>query len=335
VSRSLLRLSAIAAAVIAAATVIAVSGTLVDGNQHKQARQTPRGGSGATLVPDSGAYLGAYVKPALHTPQAQIAAVQSFEQQLGRPVGLVHVYHPWRTQFPSAADRYFVKSGKVLLLTWGGTPSTRAIAAGKYDALIRSRAMAVKRLGRPILLEFRHEMDRPNLRWAIHSPAAYIAAWDHIRAVFNAVGVSNVSWVWCPTAQGFTVGRAQAFYPGDSEVDWVCADAYSASPSQPLSVTAGRFLAWASHHHKPVLIGEFGVGGDPAQWAAWLTEAGQMARHNPQIKGLAYYDADGRNYSGNSFAYSIDGNPSAISAFAALLAQPYFRPKLPAARNTE
>src|SRR5205807_510363 len=83
----------------------------------------------------------------------------------------------------AAADKFFVRHGKVLLLTWGGSPDTKAIIAGRDDAMIRARAAAVKRLGGPILMEFRHEMDRPNLQWTIHGPASYIKAWDHVRAI--------------------------------------------------------------------------------------------------------------------------------------------------------
>jgi hypothetical protein len=284
----------------------------------------PDPASDGPLVPNSGAYLGAFVQPSQDTGPAEIAAVVSFEHQLGHRLGLVHVYHTWTAAFPSAADEYFADSGSLLLITWGGTPDTKAIIAGKYDAMIRARAEAIKRLGHPVLLEFRHEMDRPDLQWAIHSPADYIAAWDHIRAIFTAVGADNASWVWCPTANGFQTGRAQAFYPGNNEVDWVCADAYSASPSQPLSAAAGAFLSWASHHPKPVLIGEFGVSGDPAGWAAWLAGVGQMAMRDSQIKALAYFDADGSNSQDRAYTFSLSGNPTARSAFAALLAEPYF-----------
>ena len=329
-TRRKLRLAAIAAAGVAAAALVVVSGTLVDGNPHVQARKDPKHGADANLVPATGAYLGAYVKPAVYTPQAQIEAVRSFERLVGHPLNLVHVYHPWTNPFPSAADMYFVRSGKVLLLTWGGTPDTKAIANGRFDRMIRARAEAVKRLRRPILLEFRHEMDRPNLRWAVHSPADFIAAWDHVRAIFAAAGVGNASWVWCPTAQGFNLGRAQAYYPGNSEVDWVCADVYSGSPSESLGTAAAGLLTWASHHDKPILIGEFGVAGNPALWAAWLSAAGQLVSKHPQIKGLVYYNANGEDYGGNHYAYSINGNPSAISAFSELLGEAYFRPKMPA-----
>ncbi len=151
--------------------------------------------------------------------------------------------------------------------------------------MIRTRAEAVKALDHPIMLEFRHEMDRPNLQWTIHGPAAYIKAWDHIRSIFTEVGATNVSWVWCPTGIGFRDGRAERFYPGDDEVDWTCADIYAASAAESLRSAAAPFLTWASHHDKPVMVGEFGVGGDPSSWPAWITAAGQASRDRPSGKG--------------------------------------------------
>lgn len=281
----------------------------------------------AQLIPRSGASLGAFVQPSGQTSSgALITAVTSFERKLGHRLGLVHVYHPWGANFPSPADKYFASTDSTLLITWGGTPDTLAIAAGRYDAMIHARAEAIKRLRRPVLLEFRHEMDRPDLRSSVHSPADYIAAWDHIRAIFAAAGADNVGWVWCPTAQGFADGRAEAYYPGDSEVNWICVDAYSASPLQPLSSVVRPFLDWASHHPKPILIGEFGVRSDPRGWTAWLAEVGRFAHQDPQVKSLAYFDADGISSQGRPYEFSLSGNRTATSAFAALLAQSYFSP---------
>jgi hypothetical protein len=279
----------------------------------------------AQLIPRSGAYLGAFVQPPGRTSSgALITAVTAFEHDVGHRLGVVHVYHPWGAAFPSAADKYFASTGSTLLITWGGTPDTLAIVAGHDDAMIRARAEAIKRLGRPVLLEFRHEMDRPDLQPSVHSPTDYIAAWDHIRAIFAAVGADNVGWVWCPTAQGFADGRAEAYYPGDGEVNWICVDAYSTSPLQLLSSVVRPFLAWASHHPKPILIGEFGVRSDPPGWRAWLAQVGQFAHQDPQVKSLAYFDADGLSSQGRPYEFSLNGNRTATSAFAALLAQSYF-----------
>jgi hypothetical protein len=323
--------------VLAGAAAVAVA--LVIGLSVVPATPANRTGSGrvgppprsyrGTLVPASGAYLGAYVAPAAYTPASGISAFQSFEKELGGSLEIVHVYHPWGAAFPTPEDRHFVDQGKILLLTWGGDPNTRAIIAGKDDAMIRARAEAVKALGHPIMMEFRHEMDRPNLQWTIHGPADYIAAWDHIRAIFKAVGATNVSWVWCPTGQGFADGRAQPFYPGDNEVDWICADVYSTSASEPLSEAASAFLSWASHHDKPVMIGEFAVGGRPSTWASWLTGAAGLVKSDHQIKALVYFDANGTDSSGNRFFYRLAKQSPALTTFAGLVRQPYFRPVPP------
>jgi hypothetical protein len=302
----------------AAARAASVTGSLGSARQLR--------GTNLSLVPAAGAYLGAYVQPASDSQQGQIAAVRSFERQVGQPIALVHSYVKWTKPFPTAAERHFADSGKILLLTWGGSPDTRAIIAGRDDAMIAARAEAVKRLRRPILLEFRHEMDRPNLQWTIHGPADYIAAWDHIRAIFSAVGATNASWVWCPTGYGFQVGRAQAFYPGNNEVDWVCADVYANAPAQSLTAAATPFLNWARHTGKPIIIGEFAAGGNAGGWPAWLTAAGRLAESDRQIRAMAYFDGDGQDSNGHPFQYSLATHPPATRAFAALLRQPFFRP---------
>jgi hypothetical protein len=277
-------------------------------------------------VPAHGAYLGAYVQPHEYTQSGTISAVTSFEQSVGHPIDLVHVYDAWGKPFPAAVDKYVTSRKKVLLLTWGGDPDTRAIVAGKDDAMIAAHARELKRLRRPVMLEFRHEMDRPNLQWTIHGPAAYIAAWDHIRKIFSSVGASNVSWVWCPTGYGFQVGRAAAFYPGAKQVDWVCADVYADSPSQSLAAAAAPFLYWARHTGKPIVLGEFAVNGSGGGWSSWLAAAARLARSNRQIRALAYFDGNGTDSNGRPFSYWLGGHRQALSVFGRLLGQPFFRP---------
>ncbi len=303
-------------------------------DEQKQVPRSPDSSAAApslaySLVPRSGAYLGAYIQPKSDTSPDQLAAVDAFQHSIGRSLMLVHVYHPWDQPFPSQADRRFVRDGKVLLITWGGTPDTEKIIAGRYDNLIRQRAEAVKTLHRPILLEFRHEMDRPNLQWAIHGPKNYIKAWDHIRAIFQTAGAANVGWVWCPTGYGFLVGRAQAFYPGSKEVDWVCADVYPIVPGQSLRQAALPFMRWAAHTRKPVIIGEFASNDSPRAWPAFLAAAGRFAEHNRQIKAIAYFDANGSDSNGKPFRYWLGSHAKAIAAFAHLARMRYFEPAAP------
>ena len=274
-------------------------------------------------MPVTGAYLGAVSESNDTTQRGRIASVQRLEKAMGRQLGIVHVYHQWNDTFPSTSDQYFLSRGSTMMLSWAGT-DTRLIASGAEDATIRRMAASIKAVGAPIFLEWRWEMDRPNLRAQMWSGHDYVKAWDHIQDVFAAQGVTNAVWVWCPTAAGFTDGRALPFYPGDSRVDWLCADAYAVDSMQPLPQLLKDFLAWAAQHDKPVMIGEFGAEERaPGQRAAWLREAGSMVRSNPQIKALVYFDYDSLEHS-RLFRWTLESSPSALAAFVALGRDPIF-----------
>jgi hypothetical protein len=281
----------------------------------------------APTPPTQGAYFGAWVGPADFTQANEIAAVDSLQQQIGRKLAIVHTYVKWQARFPTRSALTFMSQGSTLLISWAGI-ATKQIASGAEDSWIRTRARQIKALGKPVFLEWRWEMDRPNLRSQIGSGADYVAAWDHIRAIFAAVGVRNAAWVWCPTAAGFAVGRAAAYYPGDSEVDWICADAYPRYGSRAsFATTIDPFLSWASHHDKPVMIGEFGVPASfgAQQRAQWLRAAQQVVQADHQIKALVYFDADQPGL-GPEEAYSLGGDAPALSAFRSMARQPYFNP---------
>jgi hypothetical protein len=282
----------------------------------------------APVPPAHGAYFGAWVKPLLYTQPERIAAVASLQRQIGRRFDIVHTYVRWLEPFPTSSDLAFMHQGSTLLLSWGGV-DPRAIVAGTYDSWIRQRARAIKATGKRIFLEWLWEMDRPNLRAEVHSPADFIAAWKHIRAIFAAQHVGNVAWVWCPTARGFAAGDAAAFYPGDDQVDWVCADVYPGpGPYRSFADTAHAFLSWAARHPKPVMIGEYGVPQSytAAQRAQWLRDAARTVRQDPQIKALVYFDGDpaGRLPVGR---YALTNDLNVVSAFRAIGRQPYFNPR--------
>jgi len=276
------------------------------------------------VPPANGTWIGAWVKPTQATPDGRLAAVADFEHRLGRPLDIVHVYHTWDEAFPSADDRAFAAAGKNVLLSWAGT-STTAIAAGQYDDLIRQRARDLKAWGAPVLLEWRWEMDRPNLQAEVNGAQNYIAAWKHIRAIFTAESVSNVSWVWCPLAVGFVDNRAQPFYPGDDQVDWLCADTYPTKAVKPFDVALRPFLGWAAAHPKPIVVGEFGMkkerGEDVRQ--QWLSAMGTFVATQPKIKALLYFDADHTD-STPSYDMSLRTAPGSMAVFSAISREAHF-----------
>lgn len=283
------------------------------------------GGPEGTLSvdpPRSGAFFGAYVDPPEYTEPGRIAAFNSFESQLGRRLDIFHNYHTWGDPFPDAADRYFARRGTRVLLSWGGT-DTDAISAGTYDALIRQRAEDLKQLSRPVLLEWRWEMNRPNLRSEIHSGAEYVAAWRHIHAIFDQVGAHNVRWVWCPLSDVAADLDFSMYYPGDRYVDWIGADGYPRSPDQSFAQVFAPFMVWAAAVHKPIIIGEFGQqAGARGSRADWLDDARVYVKDHPQIKAISYFES-ARGVSGS---YAVATEYSALVAMTNWAHDAYFLP---------
>jgi hypothetical protein len=291
-----------------------------------RAIRTPRR---APAIPAHGAYFGAWVRQGAFTQLNQIAALHTLQGQLGRRLDIVHSYLTWQAVFPRTSDLAALRQGSRLLLSWTGTDST-AVSSGRYDSFIRQRAREIKATRKPIFLEWRWEMDRPNLRSVVGTPAEFIAAWKRVRTIFARQHVSNVAWVWCPTAKGFEPGGdASAYYPGDDEVDWVCADVYPTyGPYRSFYDAAHLFLGWASHHPKPVMIGEFGVPQryTPGQRSRWLRAAATTVRDDPQVKALVYFDANAFDAApGNGMA--IDFGTSPMGAFQKIADSPYFNPR--------
>ena len=200
----------------------------------------------------------------MYGQHGHIGAVNALQQQIGRRLDIVHTYLRQPAVFPTASDLAWVRQGSMLLVSWALNDS-KGIAAGEWDASIRQRAQEFKALGKPMFLEWRWEMDRPE-------PAASRSARPRLRrgleahpAIFAEQHVTNVAWVWCPRPAGSPAAPAQAYYPGNGEVDWVCADTYP-----------GPGRAHHRGHHRPFLT-----------WAAAAPEAD----HDRRVRGPQTYGA--------------------------------------------
>ena len=285
--------------------------------------------AGPVAPPKNGAMLGSWVKPESVTQPGRIEAVRTWEATLGRSLDIAHTYKRFDEPFFTESDlRFGVAS--TLMFSWAGGDS-RSVVSGRHDALIRERARQVRDYGKPLLMRYRWEMDRPNLQATMWSPADYIAMWKHVRALFAAEGARNVSWVWCPTIEGFERGDAPSYYPGDDAVDWLCVDVYSGTRFVPLGEHLQPFFAWtATHPAKPVMIGEFGVARSwkSERRAAWIRNGAAVFKANPQVRAVLYFESDPEDRRPDGM-FSIADDPAALAAFIDLARDPYFNPKRP------
>jgi Glycosyl hydrolase family 26 len=288
-----------------------------------------RGGpfaAGPFAPPEKGAYVGAWIKPDELTHIGRLEAVGSLESSLGRRLDILNTYRRFEQLVGTESDKEFLAQGQSLMVSWA-TGDNRSILDGEHDRLIRQQARAIRQVKRPVLLRMRWEMDRPNLRATMWSGADYIAAWKYVRAIFEKEHADNVSWVWCPTAEGFQRGEAADFYPGDDQVDWTCVDVYAGATFQPIGELMGPFLQWAAQRPKPIIIGEFGVAKawGSANRAAWLKDAERTFKANKQIKAIAYFESDPEG-NGPNQQFQLSGDRQAFGAFHSLARDPYFNP---------
>ncbi len=249
--------------------------------------------SGPVKAPTDQVWVGAWVKPEVWGQAGRRAAVADVEKSLGRRFDVINTYRTFEEKFWTETDKEYVKRGSTVMISWA-SGDTRSMLDGRHDDMIRTQAKRVARAKRPVMMRFRWEMDRPNLRATMWSPEDYIAAWKYTRRIFKEEGATNASWVWCPTAEGFDRGDAPAFYPGDDQVDWTCVDVYASSEYKPLDELMANFLKWAGERPKPIIVGEFGVAREwgPARREEWIRDATRVFKANPQIRAVAYFDSD-------------------------------------------
>jgi hypothetical protein len=289
---------------------------------HNPAVATQRG----PKPPETGAWLGAWVRPAWSTPDGRAGAFTDFERAVGAQLPIVHMFRDGADEFPAAPETALLREADMLLLSWAGT-DTRSIAQGTYDAEIRRRAEGIKALRVPLFLRFRWEMDRPNLAATVHSPEDYIAAWKRTRQIFTEVGATNAAFVWCPHVEGFveSARRAADYYPGDDQVEWLCVDVYSAPDNMAFGAQMDTFRPFAEQHAKPIMVAEFGAvtGNGSGQRNAWVREARTYTKAHPQIKALVWFNAkmDRKPFFDTGFTVDTDG----LDGLRELAADPYFQ----------
>jgi fibronectin type 3 domain-containing protein len=263
------------------------------------------------LVPACGVLWGVY-KPE-SSGETWATDTTDLEAQLGRPMDITYRYHDFSTTgsgvFPDASEQALAASGHVLLDDWapkifstGVKLQWGDIAAGNYDAtVIDPEAQRIKAYGKPIMLSFDHEMDA---RVGVTGTAAqYVAAYQHIENQFNALGVTNVIWVWTTTGYSGRYSMFNSLYPGNSYVDWIGYDPYnfgtcqnSGGATKTFQQTIDPMYQWLESNgygDKPFILPEYGTVPNPSDStaaAAWYNSVPSVLATHPNIKALVQWD---------------------------------------------
>jgi hypothetical protein len=266
-----------------------------------------------SLVPSCGVLWGITTEP---NTTSKLHAV---ERALDTRLNMVYHFHDLDDRIPSADERALVRSGRILHLAIdsriyqppGRTVPWSDVTAGAYDSALRRDARGIAALDRPVFVTFGHEPDKPTT--SPGSPAGFVAAWRHVRALFDAAGARNAVWVWVVTGYPEHFPVIPKLWPGNNYVDWISWEAYNSSGCargtdrtlfKTFAQSALPFLRWllttgaraGIDIRKPMMISEAGstlYPGDSALTASWYRDIPLVLHRHPQIKGVDLWDRPG------------------------------------------
>jgi hypothetical protein len=232
--------------------------------------------------------------------------------------------------------------GGQVCFSWGG------IARGGHDTYFTTGArnlMNDRRFtkAKPYLFSFHHEQivnDRHQCgAKACGSPADYVAAYRHVRNLFDRLGATvshggNVRFVWTPTASQFREPGneygAPSVDPGPAYYDYVGVDAYNRRWHSELLFKdpvdmIGAAQQYAKKRGKRLLIAEFGVEDGPASpshvaKATFLLDSAELI----QSWGSSGPGSVVAWYFTSLDSYRLDSSPTVLKAARQIVSLPFF-----------
>jgi hypothetical protein len=274
--------------------------------------------SAAPAVPPAGRfYLGV---------DSAHAGIAGFDQALGldRPAVLGGFTKGDNGRVSDVLGTVRTLPGTIPMVSWGVDLRDGKVADGSRDPYLRTQAQAVAAYAKPVFLRIDWEMNGdwyPEWGSAAMSPEAYVAAWRHIRAVFQQQGATNAAFIWCPNI-GELGGRPWTdWYPGDDYVDWVGLDAYP-KPADAAAEVSGaggldELATFAASSNKPAMLAEFAPGApqsDPQQTFDLVFSWAD--RYPATVKALVYF-----NYGSKQRDDLLIDDPAGAALFRQLVDQ--------------
>ena len=288
-------------------------------------------------APNAGAYFGAYVS-------SRWGTFAGFEEMIGRRMQIDLHYYDWGSRFPGREERDDVANGRIPMLTWEPwhasgccpAPTLGEIASGAHDDVIRERARAVRGFRHPVFFRFAHEMNGDWYPWGgyenARNPSLYVKAYRRVFEIFRDEGAANAAFVWSPNWESVPKegwNNFRNYYPGDAYVHWVAVDAYNRFLSRWTSLSTLVEPVYRAFPDKPFMLAETGTIEDPnvpGRKADWIREAhADLKTVMPNVKAFVWFHRPPSD--SEPIDWRVDTSPSALEAFRAMAADPYFRPE--------
>lgn len=303
-----------------------------------------------------GCLTSAFISPKV-PPEIQVFANNNdlceFENKTGKKLAVVLVFLAWdntfeMSKFPKAWCNMIIKRGSIPHITWEPWDFNRncqkynldSIIKGTWDSYINEWAKEISDWKNPVLIRWGHEMNGNWYPWdGLHNeqdPKKYIAAFKHIKNIFDANNAKNVIWVWSPDICSFfpkqNIYNFTKYYPGDDYVDIIGIDGYNFAKARTLSKPWLTFEELYEKSYKdltklskdkPLMIGEFASNEDeddkPLK-GKWVKDAFDKIKNDyKKIKIFTWFNID------KEADWRVDSSKETLDAFRSSISDPYFK----------
>jgi mannan endo-1,4-beta-mannosidase len=297
-------------AIVLAAAAVAIAGT-------RLARSLPSRPTvaHASLEPGSASYLGVF-EPGAPPGYGPVA---SFTKAAGKQPNLLEYFSGWVQPFDTSFAQMLHQHGIIPFVQIDPTDASIAqIAAGTYDAYLRSYADSVRDFRHAVVIGFGHEMNAPWYSWGYgRTPAAtFVEAWRHIVTLFRGQGADNVTWLWTLQADETGTGPIASWWPGAHYVSWVGIDGYYYYASDTFNRVFGKTIQQVrTFTNKPVLLSETAVGPKDDPFVNVTNLFNGMV--TDKTLGLVWFDKDQQGTRIDQQDWRIEDDPQAQDSFQA------------------
>jgi hypothetical protein len=266
--------------------------------------------------PASGKFLG------VDAPGApdSLGSVKSFAAAAAARPNLIGEYMSWNDPLDTRAVTNAWSYGALYYMIWEPYhTSVAAIADGHSNAYITQVAQEIRALNLPVAISFGHEFNGWWYPWGTTSTTAaqFVAAWQLIHRLFAAAQATNVIWIWNPNVISAEPQLPlDAWYPGDSYVDWVGITGYfgSTGPDTFDGVYGPTMQEIRGFTSKPFLIAETSVQTGPDSTTAAQSLVSGVSQQS-DVLGFIWFD-----YDKSGVDWRLETRPAVQQAIAAGLA---------------
>jgi beta-mannanase len=217
-----------------------------------------------------------------------------------------HVFIPWGEIHLEASTKKInaISKSRNILITVEPFKDTEEenlllkITRGEYDKNVVDICSMLKETGKEVTIRYAHEMDvkKSIYPWASFTPTQYILAYKKFVTTCKSV-FDTAKFMWSPNGET----TANDYFPGREYVDVIGLSAYGYPEFEKTAY--GKLLTFdemfgqkydvVALQGMPIVIAEFGAGGELAYQTEYLNSALESIKHNknyPLLTGMYYFN---------------------------------------------